>query len=206
MISYLYNLDLNSINERITEINRELARISPSTVSGGDNGFHLLASVEVGSSTTELVVDNLDLKKADVWGFDLHLYNAAASSFSMYFNNDKNLTNYKRLSIKSTNGAAVAAATGADATMSIETNADNVHSLTGYMTILPNSKDVFVKFSGYAHAGETLYSQCLRYEMRPEHDSVFKIAITQSVTDAMIKDSHFRLWKVTHNDEVGGVL
>jgi hypothetical protein len=200
MISYLYNLNLESINNMITEINRNF---SPgATTASEEHPGHLLKSITVGNHTTNLVVDELDLRNADIWGFDLHLYNSATSNFSMYINNDKNATNYKRLTIASTNGAAVGAATGADAIISIENTANNVHSITGTISVLPNSKDVFVKFSGYAHAGETLYVGCMRYEMRTEHDNVFEISIDQSVTDAMLKDTHFRLWKITHSDTV----
>jgi hypothetical protein len=38
--------------------------------------------------------------------------------------------------------------------------------------------------------------------MLPEHDNIFKISIEQDVVNALSKDSHLRVWKMTHRDAV----
>jgi len=199
MISHIYTLDINSVNNMITEMNRDLNK-RVSQASTGEESRHLIANILIGSPSTEIVANDLDLSKSEIWGFTAHLRNSNNTpSYSLFFNNDKNVNNYHITTMSTTNGAAVQ---GAAATNSIFRTAvaNGTNVITGTIVLVNETKEVYVQYSLYGLVAEYLQVGTIRYTLRPEHDNIFKIVISSSVENALTKDSHLRVYKVFHKD------
>jgi hypothetical protein len=198
-IGAIQNLDLENINRVISEINVALEDSGTSEEESTSTG-HLIVSEEIGSPVTEIVADNLDLNKAEIWGFNAHLRNSNNTpSYSLYFNNDKNATNYHITTISTTNGAAVGAAAATNSTFRTAV-ANGTNIITGAIVLVKEIKEVYVQYNLYGLVAEYLQVGTIRYTLRPEHENIFKMVISSSVENAIAKFSHLKIYKLLHND------
>lgn len=196
MISHIYNLDLNTINSTITEINNEFTKRKNST-SDVLQKSETFSHIKIGSPCTEIVVDDIDLNEEEIWGFNLVLFNGNNTpSYSMYFNNDKLLSNYNKVLYYSIHGGAPTAASSDDAII-FAVNADQSSYMSGNIIVKPDKKQVVMITNVYRWEDEFSGQIFLKYSMKPQHEKIFQITINSSVENAITKDSYFKLWRVS---------
>lgn len=191
MISNIYNLDLNSINNMITEMNRELGNKGGSSVVSSSGGSLLIFDKLMESPDTVFVAEDLDGMKHGGYYIELIINNPTASTTvpRLYYNKDLTNTNYNYVNytLAWANDAILGNSTGI--------TSGNEAIYNGYINISPFGHITTHVLETGANNFTGATAEDHGHHYKGKVDNLTRIDIVCSVQGSIGKNSRLRLWR-----------
>lgn len=200
-VSYLYNLDLDSVNSMITEINAALNKSGQSSPAPApaSSGQYIIDET-LTDSTTEIAKDGLNLEDG-AYQIEALFALKGAQNIKMYFNKDATAGNYRTYELFGTGGAAGSQNTADNRLCHV--GGDSLVHYSGVLRVALQDngfkqKEIMITGRwGRVHDAYvfTTFNFVLTTITIPENN-INHIQIISSVTSGMVKGTKFKLWRI----------